>query len=51
MVTVQLVENSVKSSVGTDIVVSLRLQYKMVDSICSIYSMNLAIRPSHEEGA
>lgn len=36
IVTVQLVENKVNSNVGTDIVVSLRLQYKIVERMWSM---------------
>lgn len=49
MVTVQLVEKSVKRSVGTDIVVSLRLQYKIVDRRWRRNRINLPINPSQED--
>jgi hypothetical protein len=50
IVTVKLVEKSWKSKVGTDMVVSLRLQYRMVERACMTKSMILPINPSQEDG-
>jgi hypothetical protein len=49
MVTVKLVEKNVNNKVGTDIVVSLRLQYKIVERICSMNRRKLATRLSQDE--
>lgn len=49
IVTVQLVENNVNSNVGTEIVVSFRLQYKRFERIWRMNRRRLAARPSHEE--
>jgi hypothetical protein len=48
IVTVRLVEKSWKSKVGTDIVVSLRLQYSIVERIWMMKRIILPINPSHE---
>ena len=49
MVTVRLVEKSVKSSEGTENVASLRAKYKIMDTACRIQRTILAKRPSHDE--
>ena len=49
MVTVQLVEKSVNRRVGTDIVVSLRLQYKIVERRWRRNRINLPMSPNQED--
>ncbi len=50
MVTVRLVENSLKSRDGMVIVVILIVKYRTVDVNCKIKRMLLAKRPNHEAG-
>lgn len=49
IVTVQLVEKRVKSRVGTVIVASRSVQYKMEDVRCKIAMTSQAIKPSQLE--
>lgn len=48
IVTVRVVENNVKSSVGSDNVASLSTKYKMTEMMCRTDRISLAKRPIHE---